>query len=130
MTSLTEPELKPCPSCGSRDVSLYTDLAGYVVVCNECHLGLRNGLKTKEKAAAVWNRRDPPKMSRQELLAMKKDRLLTWLAVEKRFLKEIEHKSGITVELSRDYTQAHIEQLEQDIKDIEEEEKQYGASDT
>lgn len=53
---MTEPELKPCPCCGSENVTFYTGLPdGYVVACKECHAGLKYGLKTKEQAAARWN---------------------------------------------------------------------------
>ena len=51
-----EPELRPCPCCGSENVTFYTGLPdGYVVACENCHAGLKYGLKTKEQAAATWN---------------------------------------------------------------------------
>lgn len=53
---MTEPELKPCPCCGSENVTFYTGLPdGYIVACKECHMGLKHGLKTEEQAAAAWN---------------------------------------------------------------------------
>lgn len=53
---MSEPELKPCPCCGSENVTFYTGLPdGYIVSCNNCHAGLKYGLKTKEQAAAKWN---------------------------------------------------------------------------
>jgi len=53
---MSEPELKPCPCCGSENVAFYTGLPdGYIVACKECHAGLKHGLKTKEQAAATWN---------------------------------------------------------------------------
>lgn len=49
-------ELKPCPCCGSENVAFFTGLPdGYIVSCNNCHAGLKYGLKTKEQAAATWN---------------------------------------------------------------------------
>lgn len=54
---MTDIELKPCPCCGSENVTFFTGLPdGYIVSCNNCHAGLKYGLKTKEQAAATWNR--------------------------------------------------------------------------
>lgn len=53
---MTEIELEPCKRCGSENVTFYTGLPdGYVVACENCHVGLKYGLKTKEQAAAKWN---------------------------------------------------------------------------
>jgi len=51
-----EPELKPCPFCGSEP-ALETTLVGSKVECYECNIGHTCGDWTKEAAVNNWNKR-------------------------------------------------------------------------
>ena len=53
-------DLKPCPFCAGKDLSIYIKGMGdkkYAVCCNTC--GARGGRKQdKGRAVEEWNRRD------------------------------------------------------------------------
>jgi hypothetical protein len=55
-------ELRKCPFCGSRDVTIEcyvatrTRLKHYFPNCNSCHCW--DSCLSREEAAAVWNRRE------------------------------------------------------------------------
>lgn len=52
-------DLKPCPFCGGKDLSIYIKGIGdkkYAMCCNTC--GARGGRKPdKKRATEEWNRR-------------------------------------------------------------------------
>lgn len=62
MIAMTIPKLKPCPFCGSTNLSQFTsstiesDEVGYGFYCHSC--GTKGPhAPSKELAAEVWNRR-------------------------------------------------------------------------
>jgi len=56
----TKPELKPCPFCGSKSITVYiykgSLLPLFSAECEECGC-LLSGFDTKENAIKAWNRR-------------------------------------------------------------------------
>lgn len=66
---LDEPELLPCPFCGSTDLGIETNMytRRYRVNCNDCGAVASCG-DTKEKSAIIWNRRskDPREEAGEE----------------------------------------------------------------
>ena len=51
-----EPELKPCPFCGSSDVAILKGCELYTAKCNTC-LARSQSVFSKSHAISLWNKR-------------------------------------------------------------------------
>ena len=82
---MTEPELKPCPFCGSKNILFREQVGAYEIYCQDCdaNVGIH---KTFEEAAAAWDRRDKPVSVRQEILKAKKTMCLKIIAAEQEYI--------------------------------------------
>ena len=52
--------LKPCPFCGSHNITAMLGMGEYWVLCSDCNASCNVSgecLPTKEKAITAWNRR-------------------------------------------------------------------------
>ena len=93
---MTEPELKPCPFCGSNHILFREQVGAYEIYCQDCdaNVGITN---TFEEAVAAWNRRNAkpepepasePAPDRREILEAKKEKYLRILIAEIHSMEE------------------------------------------
>ena len=89
---MNEPELKPCPFCGSNHILFREQVGAYEIYCQDCDANI--GIHTTfEEAAAAWNRRNAkpepePAPDRREILEAKKEKYLRILIAELHRMKE------------------------------------------
>ena len=78
--TMTEPELKPCPFCGSEKVKVYDHFWKYSVNCLGC--GASTGISDVEKEAIEkWNRRPEPEKPKVKTIPLSslKDSDYVWI---------------------------------------------------
>ena len=71
----TEPELKPCPFCGSHDAEVVMRFERgehFIVACQDC--GARSSpCLTEKEAVKLWNQRVPEKFVQEIQVPVKKE---------------------------------------------------------